>query len=604
MPAPWSPRAEVILGVLTLVGVLVAWLLGTNLGGLRLIHLRASWLVFVALGIQIVLFSPASHLLRLPVSESNAHVATYAALLAFVVANIRRPGLPLAALGCGLNTLVIAANGGRMPVSLASWTATGRPASELVKRGHYDNVVLASHAHFGWLGDVFALPRAVPLANSLSVGDLLLLVGVITFVFRAGLPARRSDVARTREVLSAGPFRRLLAGRTVSKLGDWLTMTAVVTWLYVDTRSSLLVSLFLVLRMGATVLGGVLVTSLLDRISRFRTLWFVEILRGALTLLTVPLAVLGQHYWVMGAVALSAALSSATDPSAASLVPELLPEKLVHVGNAVHGVARNVVMVAGTLAGGLAVAELGIARALLLDVATFALAALLYRRFATIATPVDDETRVTRWEVLGALLRQRVVLGLTLSFTVVTVAMAILNASLPAFFDQRLGDVSAYGYGMGAIGAGLLCGEALSSCVRRDAVARRSVALAFFFCAASILVLSDTAIQATAYLLLFLLGAADGTTEVVYDTLFQARLARNMLGGTFAAAAAIQRSGMIVGFLLAPLLLRFGSTTALVFAAAICTIGALLAGAALLRGAGGATRQYLEAESALVTRTG
>jgi predicted MFS family arabinose efflux permease len=593
----------VILGVLTLVGVLLAWLLGANLGGLRLIRLRASWLVFVALAIQVVLFSPASGALHLPVSESTAHVATYAALLAFVVANIRRPGLPLAALGCGLNTLVIAANGGRMPVSLASWTATGKPASELVQRGSYNNVVLASHAHVGWLGDVFALPRAVPLANSLSIGDLLLLAGVITFVFRAGLPARYNDVGRTREVLSVGPFRRLLAGRTMSKLGDWLTMTAVVTWLYVDTRSSLLVSLFLVLRMGATVLGGFLVTSLLDRIPRFRTLWFVEIFRGALTLMSIPLAVLGQHYWVMSAVALSAALSSATDPSASSLVPELLPERLVHVGNAVHGVARNVVMVAGSLAGGLAVAELGIAKTLALDVATFALAALLYQRFASVSPPVEDEAPVTRSEVLSALLRQRVILGLTLSFTVVTVAMAIVNASLPAFFDKRLGDVHAYGYGMGAIGAGLLCGEALSSCVRRDAVARRSVALAFLFCATSILVLSDTTIQATTYLLLFLLGAADGTTEVVYDTLFQARLARNMLGGAFAASAAIQRVGMILGFLVAPLLLGFGSTTALVLAAAICAIGAVLAAAALVRARGGTTGQYLEPEPALATRT-
>jgi predicted MFS family arabinose efflux permease len=227
----------------------------------------------------------------------------------------------------------------------------------------------------------------------------------------------------------------------------------------------------------------------------------------------------------------------------------------------------------------------------------------LYRRFASVPVPAHDDTRVTRSEVLRALLRQRVLLGLTLSFTVVTVAMAILNASLPAFFDKRLGDVNAYGYGMGAIGAGLLCGEALSSCVRRDAVARRSVALAFLFCSASILVLSDTTIQATAYLLLFLLGAADGTTEVVYDTLFQARLDRNMLGGAFAAAAAIQRTGMIVGFLAAPFLLGFGSTTALEIAAAVCVAGAFLAGAALLRGAGGVTGQYLEPEPALAGRS-
>jgi hypothetical protein len=589
----------VILGVLVIVGVLLAWQLGANLGRLWLVRLRASWIVFVALGIQLLLFTPVSSALRLPVSESKAHVLTYAALLIFVAANIRQPGFGIAAAGCAVNTIVIAANDGRMPVSLASWTATGKPASELTQHGAYNNVVLASGAHLSWLGDVFALPRAVPLANSLSIGDLLLLIGVLTFVFRASLPAREKHTAgRTRETLSVGPFRRLIAGRTVSKLGDWLTMTAVVTWLYVETRSSFLVSIFLILRMGATVVGGVVATPLLDRFTRFRTLWFVEVFRGVLTLATIPLAALGQHYWVIAAVALSAAFSAATDPSASSVIPELLPERLVHAGNAVHGVARNIMMVAGTLAGGLIVAKVGITKALLVDVATFVLAAFLYRRFISEAPSPHAENRGSRSEVFGALL-QRVTLGLTVSFTIVTIAMAILNASLPAFFDVRLGDAHAYGYGMAAIGAGLLCGEALSSCVRRDAVARRSVALAFLLCGGAIFVISNTTVQATAYLFLFLLGAADGTTEVVYDTLFQARVPSNVLSGAFAAAAAIQRTGMILGFLLAPLLLGFGTTPTLEFSGAICVFGALVAGVTLIRGTGKVAGDYLETDAAL-----
>jgi predicted MFS family arabinose efflux permease len=478
--------------------------------------------------------------------------------------------------------------------------ATGKPASELIRHGSYDNVVLATHAHLSWLGDVFALPRAFPLTNSLSLGDLLVLAGVIAFVFRASLPARESTGARTRETLTYDAFRRLVAGRTVSKLGDWLTMTAVVTWLYIETRSSVLVSAFLVFRMGATVLGGVAVTPLLDHFARFRTLWFVELVRGGLTLATIPVASLGLHYCVIATVSLSAALSSATDPSAQSLIPELLPERLVHSGNAVHGVARNIMMVAGTFAGGVAVSKLGISKALLIDVATFALAALLYRQFASTPPPTRETSRPSRLDVLRSLVRQRVVLGLTVSFTIVTAAMAVLNASLPAFFDRRFADVHAYGYGLSAIGAGLLCGEALSSCVRRDAVARRSVALAFLACGGAIFVLSDTTIQATAYLFLFLLGAADGTTEVVYDTLFQARLPRRLLGGAFALAAAIQRTGMIVGFVLAPVLIGLGPPATLEIAGAVCLGGAVVAGTTLVRKDASTKGSYLEPESAVV----
>jgi MFS family permease len=589
----------VILGALTLLGLLLAWLLGADPRRLGLIRLRASWIVFIALGFQILLFTPAARVLHLPLSESTTHIATYVALIAFVVANLSQPGFLFAAVGCALNAVAIVANGGRMPVTLASWTATGRSAEDLTRHGVYNNVVLAHGAHLGWLGDVFPLPRMVPLANALSIGDLLLLVGVITFAFRASLPAAEGRGARTLELLSVTPFRRLLLGRTVSKLGDWLTMTAVVTWLYAETRSAFLVSLFLVLRTGATIVGGVVATPLLDRFARFRTLWFVEVVRGGLMLATIPLATTHSYLAVMATVSLSAALSSATDPSAASLVPELLPARLVHAGNALHGVVRNVMMVAGTLAGGLAMTKLGVSRALLVDVATFALAALLYRRFASVGAPAREETGpISRMAVLAALVRQPVALGLTVSFTVVTVAMAVLNASLPVFFDRRLGNVHAYGYGMAAIGAGLLCGEALSGCVRRDSVARRSVALAFLFCGGAVFVLAGTTAQSTAYLFLFLLGASDGTTEVVYDTLFQARFPRSMLAGAFAAAAAIQRTGMIVGFLLAPVLLAFGWVIALEVAGAVCLVGGALAGAALVRPTEHVAARYLEAESA------
>jgi predicted MFS family arabinose efflux permease len=258
-------------------------------------------------------------------------------------------------------------------------------------------------------------------------------------------------------------------------------------------------------------------------------------------------------------------------------------------------------MVAGTLAGGFAVARLGISRALLIDVTTFVLAALLYRRLATVGPAARDEAEadpISRQAVLAAIVRQPVALGLTASFTVVTAAMAILNASLPAFFDRRLGDMHAYGYGMGAIGAGLLCGEALSGCVRRESVARRSVALAFLFCGAAVFVLAATAAESTAYLLLFLLGASDGTTEVIYDTLFQARFPRAMLAGVFATAAAIQRTGMVVGFLLAPVLLGFGWITALEVSGAVCVIGGCLAGAALIRPFERISTRYLEVDSA------
>jgi predicted MFS family arabinose efflux permease len=587
-----------VLAVILGTGTLIAWLLGSDLAKLARVRLRATWSVFLALALQIVLFTRIWALLPLHLAKPPVHIASYVLLLVFVAANLRQPGLAVAAIGFALNAIAIAANRGRMPISPGSWRAIGAPASQLSPEGTDNNVVVAAHAHLRWLGDVFPLPKLIPFANALSIGDLLLLVGVTAFVYRAGATDEDRHRRRSVEALGHAAFRRLLIGRTVSKLGDWLTLAAVVTWIYVQTRSTLLVSVFLVLRMTATVAGGLVAAPLLDRFARFRTLWFVEILRGGLMLTALPFAADGNALGVIVIVALSAAVSAASDPSASSIIPDLLPARLVHAGNAAHGVSRNVVMIAGALAGGIAVAKLGISHALLIDIGTFAVAGLLFGRLAAKGLPPrSDPSPVSRVAVLGVLARHRLLFGLVASFTLATLAMAVLNASLPAFLAHRLHDIHAYGYAMAAIGVGQLCGEALSSCVRRESVARRSIAVGFLLCAMTVVLLAATSSTPTAYLFLILLGASDGTTEVVYDTLFQSHLPSAMLGAAFSVAAAIQRTGMIVGFVLAPVLLLAGWRTALDATAGACVAAALVGAIGLIPRCTSSGHGYLEASA-------
>jgi uncharacterized protein DUF5317/MFS transporter len=586
-----------VLAVITISGALLAWLLGANPMNLARVRLRAAWIVFPALALQIVLFTRIWQLLPGHSAKPPLHVASYVLLLVFVIANLRQPGLVIAAAGFTCNVVAIVANGGRMPITPATWRAIAPSTFPLRSHQSDNNVVVAAHAHLAWLGDIFPLPRIIPFANAISVGDLLLLVGVTTFVYRAGATGHGPHRPRTLTVLTHSAFRRLLVGRTVSKLGDWLTIAAVVTWIYERTRSSLLVSVFLLLRMTATVIGGVAAAPLLDRFARFRTLWFLEVARGGLMLAALPLAAAGAPLPVIAIVAVSAGLSAASDPNASSIIPDLLPSSLVHAGNAAHGVARNIVMVAGALAGGVAVATLGISHALIIDIGTFAAAALLFGRFAAKATAAGRDTApVSRTAVVRLLARHRLLSGLVASFTLATLAMAVLNASLPAFLADRLHDIHAYGYAMAAIGAGQLLGEGLSSCVRRESVARRSIAVGFLICAMTVTFLAATTTATTVYLLLILLGASDGTTEVVYDTLFQSHLPSRMLGAAFSVAGAIQRTGMIVGFIIAPILLFSGWKPALLVTASACLAAAAVGAIGLIPRSDSA-RRYLETDT-------
>jgi len=183
----------------------------------------------------------------------------------------------------------------------------------------------------------------------------------------------------------------------------------------------------------------------------------------------------------------------------------------------------------------------------------------------------------SRLDLVRVILADRVVLGLTVSFTVVTAAMGLLNAALPVFLRHELGAPKAYGYALGAIGAGLMCGELLTGLVTRESVARRSIGLAFASMAGCLLVAAASGSTATAYLMLFLIGASDGTTETIYDTLFQRQLPTDVRAGVFALAGSVQTTGMIVGLSLAPLVASSAGASALRLSALGCIAGAVIA---------------------------
>ena len=289
-------------------------------------------------------------------------------------------------------------------------------------------------------------------------------------------------------------------------------------------------------------------------------------------------------------------MSSATNPTAQGLIPDVLPAEQLQAGNAIHQMARSLTSVVGALVGGFAVAEFSIQAALAVDLATFCLAAILYRRFARRAGPesqprAEPGSRVSRRDLLRAILLNRVVFGLTASFTLVTLAIGIMNSDVSRAFDQQLGNRHAYGYILAVISAGYVCSEILTGYMRSQSVARRSVGLAFMASGAAAFVLSYATTVPIAYLALFLFGAADGVTEVVRDSLIQLNTQRSVRSGVFAVVNSVQTGGMIIGLAVAPLVAdRFSSGTSLRIVALGCVISGLVAGVCLV-GRGGRRRR-------------
>jgi len=177
-----------IVGLALLVGLLIASALGANLTRLADLRFRGSVLVFGALAIQAGIFTPLRD--NVPVSwDRPLHVLSYVMILAFFVANVRVPAFWLVGFGLVANICVIFANGGRMPVSADAWRASGGDVSVFAPSGFADNNVLSGPGtHLRWLSDVFAVPPQIPLATVLSIGDLLIVIGMVAFVYRVCTP--------------------------------------------------------------------------------------------------------------------------------------------------------------------------------------------------------------------------------------------------------------------------------------------------------------------------------------------------------------------------------------------------------------------------------
>lgn len=158
--------------VAALVAIALIPLAGGRLGALGEVRLVGVWILMLALGLQVLVISVVPEWPR-PLLEA-VHVSTYVLAAFFIWRNRRVPGVPIVALGGGLNALTIALNGGVLPASAAALRRAGIAHSP----AEFINAGVLPHPKLPWLGDVFAVPASWPLANAFSVGDVLILLGI------------------------------------------------------------------------------------------------------------------------------------------------------------------------------------------------------------------------------------------------------------------------------------------------------------------------------------------------------------------------------------------------------------------------------------------
>jgi len=177
-----------------LIALCLALLLGlVALGGrasdLTHVQVRWGWLAPLAFLMQAYLiFFPAERAGDVLSPRSLLLVASQVLLFVVIWQNRHLGGIKVIGLGLLLNSLVMVVNGGFMPITPETLVQIGYDgnASQLETGyivGRTKNVVAEpGEASLWFLSDVMVIPRPFPIPTALSLGDLLIVLGVFFFL--------------------------------------------------------------------------------------------------------------------------------------------------------------------------------------------------------------------------------------------------------------------------------------------------------------------------------------------------------------------------------------------------------------------------------------
>jgi MFS family permease len=179
--------------------------------------------------------------------------------------------------------------------------------------------------------------------------------------------------------LAVRPFGRLVSSYTLNELGDSVALVALAVLVYDQTQAVAPTAAFFLTAKFLPALLAPALTARVDQTSVRRSLPAIYVLEAAVF---AVLALIADDNFVLGPVLLLGLVDGTLALTGRSLTrgavgAVLQPADQLKEGNALMNVGFAVSSVGGAALGGLLIAELGIATALLVDAASFVVIAML-----------------------------------------------------------------------------------------------------------------------------------------------------------------------------------------------------------------------------------
>jgi MFS family permease len=373
------------------------------------------------------------------------------------------------------------------------------------------------------------------------------------------------------------PFRKLLLARFISNYGNGLAPIALafgVLGLKGATASDL--SIVMASQMFPLVVfmlfGGVIA----DRYPRALIVGVSDIVLSAFVVLNGVSFLDGQASILsLSAVAfVGGTLAALWWPAFSGLVPEVVPEHLLQSANSAIGLGSNMSNIAGTVTGGIVVANFGAGWGLIGDGLSFLFAGILVfqlRGFGSTRNQNEHSPSVLQDLVHGwrEFISRSWVVAVVAGYSIVAMLMESVFAVVgPVYAKNLLGGAKPWSWIMGALATGMLCGVLVSlrARPRRPLVVGLGAQVAFGVWLLSMALSNSLGLICLAA---FFAGVAMDFFMVLWQTAMQSNIPRASLSRVTSYDAfgslALAPLGLVVA---GPLVARFGSVlTLLLFSA-------------------------------------
>jgi predicted MFS family arabinose efflux permease len=355
--------------------------------------------------------------------------------------------------------------------------------------------------------------------------------------------------------------RRLAIARFISTLGSMAAYTALIDLIWRKTDgSTVLLSVTILLTMGAQGLFGPIGGAIADRWDRKRVLIASDVAGAALF---VALAFVHVPWAIMLVALLTSIARTPFRAGSVAAIPNLVEdETLIAKANGWMSIGANLGITVGPAVGGILVGSIGAGSVFVLNAASFiasaALVASIHAPFSGVRD--EDHEREHRGMLAGFrfLRRDHVLVVITFAWATLVLGMAlgiVADRPIAAAFD------------VGSVGFGVMIGlYGLGSVLGAIGASRLSAA-------AEPRALVGGLISGN-----FVWGIGDGVTGVSTNGIVQRRTVDAVRARVFAANDALIQFALVIGFLVAgPVIARTGPKAAYVISGIAAFAAAVLA---------------------------